>query len=204
MNIKRLALFVCMALCFALILFVPASGYQKVLAQKILRFHVVANSNSYEDQQLKLQVRDQVTAYLSDKLHGCQTLEESRAVIEKELPSIEQVARECVAASGFDYAVSAAVRERYFPVKTYGEMTFPRGYYEALTIDIGAGAGRNWWCVLFPNLCFTDAVSACVPSDSRHLLENELDEESYAALYEGENVQIRFKLGEIIEDLFSE
>ena len=78
-------------------------------------------------------------------------------------------------------------------------MTFPRGYYEALTINIGSGSGRNWWCVLFPNLCFTDAVTAAVPEESRDLLKDELCEETYESLFEGDKVQLRFKLAEIFQ-----
>lgn len=201
---KRLGIFICLLSSLSLLLFVPEKNYQQELSEKILRFHVVANSNSLEDQQLKLSVRNCVVDYLSDKMTGCKTLDDSRAVIESELSNIENVALQCIEDQGFDYNVHTALRTRYFPVKTYGEMTFPRGYYEALTVDIGSGAGRNWWCVIFPNLCFTDAVSAYVPSDSEELLENELAGDTYASLYEGENVQIRFKLGEILEDLFSE
>lgn len=201
---KRIGIFLCLLSSLSLLLFVPEKNYQQEISEKILRFHVIANSNSLEDQQLKLEVRNDIVGYLADKLKDCATLEESRTVVSRELSNIETVASSRIEAQGYDYTVHVALKNRYFPVKTYGEMTFPRGWYDALTVDIGKAAGRNWWCVIFPNLCFTDAVSAYVPSDSEQLLEQELTKDTYASLYEGENVQIRFKLGEILDDLFSE
>ena len=201
---KRLFTFICLAVSLSLVLFVPQNDYQKELSDKILRFHVMANSNSTKDQTLKLEVRDCIAGYLSDKLKDCTTLDQARDVVKNELPAIQKTAQDYVRQQGYDYRVTADVGEQYFPVKAYGAMTFPRGYYEALTVRIGSGLGRNWWCVLFPNLCFTDAVTAYVPSDSERLLERELENDTYEALYEGENVQLRFKLGEILSALFSE
>lgn len=198
MSVKKSWIFGCMIFCGFVLLFVPNKNYQREISGKILRFHVVANSNSMEDQALKLEVRDRVIDYLSEPLSDCGSRMESEEMVRSLLPKIENVAQEYVRSKGYDYEVQAAVGEQYFPVKTYGDMTFPRGYYEALTIDIGSGRGRNWWCVLFPNLCFTDAVTAGVPGESRELLENELNSETYESLYEGEEVQIRFKLGEFL------
>ena len=199
---KRVGLIVSVIFCGILLLFVPAKHYQRAIADKILRFHVIANSNSAQDQALKLKVRDCVIEYLSEPLKACETKEESETVIDSLLPQIREKASELVRRMGYDYTIEADVGEEYFPVKTYGEMTFPRGYYEALTIRIGSGAGRNWWCVLFPKLCFTDAVTAQVPEESGQLLSKQLDAQAYESLYEGERVQIRFKLAEWLRELF--
>lgn len=198
---KKAGIFLCMIFCGFMLMFVPDKNYQRELSEEILRFHVVANSNSTEDQALKLKVRDRVIEYLSMPLSTCKSQQESVEKIRQLLPEIEETAREFIAGQGYGYEVRAAVGEQYFPVKAYGNMTFPRGYYEALTINIGSGRGRNWWCVLFPNLCFTDAVTADVPSDSRRLLESELNEDTYESLYKGESVQLRFKLLELLSEV---
>ena len=199
---KKAAVIMSLIFCGLVLLFVPVKNYQREISSEILRFHVVANSNSMEDQALKLKVRDCVIDYLSDALSDCTTAAQSERRIELLLPQIEAAASGCVKELGYDYDVRAQVGEQYFPVKTYGDMTFPRGYYESLTIRIGSGSGRNWWCVLFPNLCFTDAVTASVPAHSQELLENTLDAETYESLYEGEKVQLRFKLWELLSQVF--
>lgn len=199
---KRVGLILSVIFCGGLLMFVPAKHYQRAIADKILRFHVIANSNSAQDQALKLKVRDCVIEYLSGPLKACETKEESETVICSLLPQIKEKASELVRRMGYDYTIEADVGEEYFPVKTYGEMTFPRGYYESLTIRIGSGAGRNWWCVLFPNLCFTDAVTAQMPEESEQLLSEQLDAQAYGSLYEGERLQLRFKLAEWLRELF--
>ena len=198
-NMKRICMILCIVFCSGLLLFVPAQNYQREISDKILRFHVVANSNTMEDQELKLLVRDRIAELLQEPLSLCQTKGDSEAAVKALLPQIREVAMACVQSCGYDYPVSVEIGERYFPEKTYGDMTFPRGYYEALTINIGSGSGRNWWCVLFPNLCFTDAVTAAVPEESRDLLKDELCEETYESLFEGDKVQLRFKLAEIFQ-----
>lgn len=198
-NMKRICMILCIVFCSGLLLFVPAQNYQREISDKILRFHVVANSNTMEDQELKLLVRDRIAEFLQEPLSLCQTKGDSEAAVKALLPQIREVAMACVQSCGYDYPVSVEIGERYFPEKTYGDMTFPRGYYEALTINIGSGSGRNWWCVLFPNLCFTDAVTAAVPEESRDLLKDELCEETYESLFEGDKVQLRFKLAEIFQ-----
>ena len=164
----------------------------------------MANSDTLADQQLKLKVRDRIINYLSENMEICETLEQAESVIQNRLEEIKVVADTVVADAGYAYGVDVGLSKRYFPEKNYGDMTFPRGYYQALTVEIGSGEGRNWWCVLFPNLCFSDAVTATVSDISKELLEEELGQDTYQYLLQGENVQIRFKILEIIADLFSE
>lgn len=197
---KRKYILLCILWCGFILMFVPEKNYQREIADEIFRFHVVANSNSIDDQALKLEVRDCVIDFLSRPLSGCKTREESEKIIRNLLPEIEAEAAGYIQSRGYDYEVSACVGEQYFPVKTYGDMTFPRGYYDALTIDIGSGSGRNWWCVLFPNLCFTNAVTADIPEESQVLLKNSLGNETYDSLYDGRKVELRFKILEFAED----
>lgn len=199
---KRPLIFLCLAFCGVLLMFVPDKNYQREISDKILRFHVIANSDSFQDQQLKIQVRDAILDFLREPLAQCESREECEAAVLENLSGIEAAALACVRRQGYDYSVDAALTNQYFPEKTYGDMTFPRGFYQSLTVDIGSGRGRNWWCVLFPSLRFTDAVTADVGEESRETLENTLTPQTYETLLEGDHVQIRFKIWEIIDHLF--
>ena len=118
----------------------------------IIRLHVVANSNSEFDQEVKLKVRDAVISYVND-VSGEMSLEESREVLESQLDDMDGIAESVLAENHCNYSASAQLGVRWIPEKTYGDMHFPAGNYEALTITLGDGEGENWWCVLFPPLC---------------------------------------------------
>ena len=133
---------------------------QKSIADKILRFHVLANSDSEADQNVKKQVRDAVGAYIEPYLLECENIEETRATVNDHMDEIIAVSKETLAANGFTYGASAELTHTDFPEKTYGDYTFPEGNYEALEITLGDGAGHNWWCVLFPPMCFTDSATS--------------------------------------------
>jgi stage II sporulation protein R len=118
----------------------------------IIRLHVIANSDSEPDQKLKLKVRDEIISYVND-LSGEMDIEESRIWIKSQLGDIERAAERVICENGCKYKASAELGVRWIPEKTYGDMHFPAGNYEALTITLGKGEGENWWCVLFPPLC---------------------------------------------------
>ena len=153
---------------------------QQHLAREVLRFHVLANSDSSEDQELKLEVRDAVLQYLGQEMPDHMDVEETAAWVRGHTDGIEAVSLDTVRQEGYDYSVSAAVTTCYFPDKTYGDITFPAGNYEALRVEIGAAQGQNWWCVLYPNLCFLDTVNAVVPEEGKQKLKNVLTEEEYS------------------------
>ena len=123
----------------------------------IIRFHVIANSDSDEDQNLKFKVRNRVLAKVQNALEGSSGASRTRAYIEENLEEIEACALQCVRAEGYDYNVKARIGVTAIPAKQYDDVYFPAGSYEALTITIGEGKGRNWWCVVFPPLCLVDA-----------------------------------------------
>lgn len=123
----------------------------------IIRFHVIANSDSDEDQELKFKVRNRVLAKVQNALEGSQGAAETRKYIEENLEEIEACALQCVRAEGYDYDVKARIGVTAIPAKEYDDVYFPAGSYEALTITIGEGKGQNWWCVVFPPLCLVDA-----------------------------------------------
>lgn len=155
---------------------------QEHLAQEVLRFHVLANSDSDADQTLKLKVRDSVLGFLEETMPEMDDASRTAAWMREHIDDIEAVSRETVAAEGADYPVTAAVTTCWFPDRTYGDLTFPAGNYEALRIEIGAAKGHNWWCVLYPGLCFLDSANAVVPEEGREKLKNVLTEEEYSRI----------------------
>lgn len=173
-------------------------GRQKILqeqiAEKVLRFHVLANSNSEEDQKLKLQVRDAIGGLLQEKMAQVENREECEQFITEWIPKIEQTAAAVIEENGYDYSVCARLEETDFPVKTYGAYTFPAGRYEALRVTIGEGAGENWWCVLYPNMCFENSMYEVVDERGEKALREVLDEKEYEAVLKEGNYQIRLRL----------
>ena len=159
---------------------------QKDIAKEVLRLHVVANSDSEEDQALKLQVKETIVTYLRGVMGDAVSVEEARAEIQKRLPEIEELAREKMQKEGYDYDAEAQLGQCYFPVKEYGDMTFPAGDYEALKVNLGESAGKNWWCVMYPTLCFVDSTYQVVPDSSKEKLKESLTEEEYNSLLDGD------------------
>ena len=166
---------------------------QEQIAEKVLRFHVLANSNSEEDQKLKLQVRDAIGGLLQEKMAQVENREECEEFITEWIPKIEQTAAAVIEENGYDYSVCARLEETDFPVKTYGAYTFPAGRYEALRVTIGEGAGENWWCVLYPNMCFQGSVYEVMDESSGEELREVLTQEEYADVFDSGKMQIRWK-----------
>ncbi len=165
---------------------------QRHLAEEVLRFHILANSDSEEDQNLKLTVRDGVLDYLEQNLPKEMDVESTKDWMRRHTDELEVISKQIVQAHGYDYPVTAAVTTAYFPDKTYGDVTFPAGNYEALRIEIGAAKGHNWWCVLYPGLCFMDAANAVVPDEGKQKLKNVLTEEEYAEVTAASDFKIKF------------
>lgn len=167
------------------------SKMQKDLAKEVFRFHVLANSDSDEDQTLKMQVKEAVIAYMKEELPESDSVETTRAWARGHLNAIENLAEAVIREKGYDYRVTAEVTTCDFPDKTYGDITFPSGRYEALRIEIGEAKGQNWWCVLYPNLCFIDAINAVVPEKGKKDLKKVLEEDTYEMV----TATSRFKIG---------
>jgi len=152
---------------------------QKGIAQELIRFHVRANSDSDSDQLLKLKVKDSVITYLEPKLSQSGSIDETRQILNDNMDVIHDLAIKTLAENGSDYPVKVYFEESYFPIKTYGDITLPPGDYEAFRIDIGESEGKNWWCVLYPPLCFVDATHGSLPDSSKDKLKNILTEDEY-------------------------
>ena len=168
---------------------------QEGIAGKIFRLHVVANSDKEEDQELKLDVKKTVVDYLSRRLGSGADLEETREYVLENLPEIEQAALKTIEEQGKDYPISAVVEKTYFPDKTYGDCTFPAGEYEALNIRIGKGEGKNWWCVLYPSLCFIDDTWGIVSREKKEELREILTEEEFRAVLEDPEEKKKVRIG---------
>lgn len=166
---------------------------QEDIAGKVLRFHVLANSDSREDQALKLAVRDAVGAEMAEVLAGAGDRETCEKIINANLNRIKATAERVVEEWGLDYEVEAALEEVDFPVKTYGDYTFPAGKYEALRVVIGEGEGHNWWCVMYPNMCFSGSVYEVVDEEAEEKLREVLDEEEYETVLSSGDYEVRLK-----------
>lgn len=176
------------------------------LYSDIIRFHVRANSDSEEDQELKMAVKEDVVAFLNPLLSECKNVGESRNVIIENLQNIYTTAIHTITEQGYDYTVRVYLTEETFPEKTYGDVTFPQGDYQALRIDIGEAKGQNWWCVMYPPLCFIDESTAVVDAKGKEILKENLTPEEYANLFiEGkdrEGEEVEFKMESWIYNLF--
>ncbi|MDB1949529.1 stage II sporulation protein R [Clostridium tertium] len=146
------------------------------IVNEIIRFHVIANSDSEEDQNLKLKVRDRVIEYVSDKLKDCKDLSEAREFIVNNKSTIESIAKDTIIENGYSYEVTSMLSRENFPDKVYGDLVFPQGEYEAYRILIGEAKGQNWWCVMFPPLCFVDGTKDAVDSKE---IEKKISEGKY-------------------------
>lgn len=165
---------------------------QKSLAEEVFRFHVLANSNSEADQSLKLKVRDTILAYMEAEVPEDADLKETKSWAKAHLEEMEEIAEAVIHREGFWYETNAEVEMVKFPGKSYGDITFPAGEYEALRIVIGEGEGENWWCVLYPNLCFVNSVKAVVPEEGKAKLSEALSDEEYEMVTMGTKFKIKW------------
>ena len=173
------------ALCITLLCSSWAAAASERVSGSLVRLHVIADSDSAEEQAIKLRVRDAVLAYLEPKLEDASTSAAAQEIISGELDGIATAAES--AAEG--RAVSVSLGEEYYPTRDYGTFALPAGRYESLRVTLGSGQGHNWWCVVFPPLC----LSAAEAEDAF----SELDEGTRSVIAESDGVQFRFKLLEL-------
>ena len=194
-----------MFLLFVYIL-IAASSYTKAvctdIANNVFRLHVIANSDSEEDQKLKYIVRDSILSYVNGILENINNKEDVALTINNHIDEIKNIAQQAVYNEGFTYDVEIEVGNFKFPTKTYGNISLPPGLYDALRVKIGNASGKNWWCVMFPPLCFVDVSSGIVPEDSKELMESNLSSEDYALVSSSKNTtKIKFKVVEVLQNL---
>lgn len=172
------------------------------ISNSIFRLHVIANSDSTEDQNLKYLVRDNVLEYFNEITKDITSKEEIINIANNHLEEIENIAKRTVYQNGYDYNVKVEIGNYSFPTKSYGDIIFPPGYYDAIRIEIGKAKGQNWWCVMFPPLCFIDTTSGIVPDESKEIIESSLTEEEYSLISEDTtSIKFKFKIVEVLQNL---
>ena len=185
----------------------------KDIKDKLIRFHVIANSDTDEDQNLKLKGRDKVVEALSEKLSNVSSLEEAENVLEENIDYVNEIAKEVIEENNYTYEVNTMLSYENFPDKVYGDCVFPQGNYEAFRVIIGEGKGQNWWCVMFPSLCFVDESKNSVDSSSlKDEIENiepkednttnENKEKNNESSNVNSGIKFKFKIVEVIENIF--
>lgn len=182
-------------------LFFYSDAVTNNISKNVFRLHVIANSNSEEDQDLKYKVRDELIKYMKSISSNISIKDEALTLVNNNLDTFQAIASNVIIENGFDYPVKIEVGNFDFPTKTYGDISLPAGFYDALKVEIGEAQGRNWWCVMFPSLCFVDVSNGIVPEESKENLQSNLDYEDYNLISSDEaEYKIKFKLVEILEN----
>ena len=166
------------------------STLQQQIATQVLRFHIRANSDTVADHQKKLRIKQSLLEWLTPILSENTSKSETIQCIRKNLPDIRKEATRMAAPE----PVTVTLQKEWFPEKTYGTCTFPEGIYDALRVDIGQAKGHNWWCVLYPSLCFADAMEPSMTEEGEEKLQQVLDEDAYDLLLHPQKLKIRFRL----------
>lgn len=203
-KFKNFAIISLLLFCFVVVNACSyASAVSGSISSSVFRLHVIANSDTEEDQALKYVVRDAVLEFVHSSTEGATCKEDLLDMLD--LDSIREVAQNTVYDNGYVYPVSVELGYFEFPTKTYGDISLPAGFYDALRVKIGEASGHNWWCVMFPPLCFVDVSSGIVPDSSKEVLENNLDEEGYSVISEDSSeVKFKFKLIEFLQNVSME
>lgn len=163
------------------------------IANSVFRLHVIANSDTDEDQNLKYMVRDNLLNYMNSICKDCESKQEAISIVEENKDVFQQIATDTITKQGYSYPVTINIGNFEFPTKHYGDISLPAGFYDALRVEIGEAKGQNWWCVMFPPLCFVDISSGVVPDESKELMESSLSEEEFALVSDKSDNEIQFK-----------
>jgi len=198
-KIIAVALFtgVFLAVIIAAYTYLYSTTTQRNIAQNVIRFHVLANSDSLADQNLKERVRHAVLEEFEEVLSANTNIEATRRLLTAKLPEMQAIAEKIIARDGYNYKVTADLTQVFFPTRVYGNMSFPPGTYESVQLVIGDGKGSNWWCLMFPPLCFVDMTAT---EEGRQQLENTVTEEGFRLLMhmeeESPGLTVRFRVVE--------
>lgn len=180
---------------------VEVLNYNEV-KDSLIRFHVIANSDNEKDQSLKLKVRDAILDYLYPYMNKSQSLSETRSIIKNNLEKVQDIAGEVIKKNNYNYNVKVTLSRENFPEKQYGDIVLPQGNYEAFRVIIGSGEGHNWWCVMFPPLCFVDESKAIVEYDKAKG-KSEINKSDNTKKEDDNKIEYKFKILEIFKDLSS-
>ena len=181
--------------------YVSAVSYD--IADSVFRLHVIANSDSAEDQALKYKVRDSLLNYMNSLVTSTTSKDEAMEIVTNNIDNFKNIAEATIKENGYNYSVNITVGKHSFPTKYYGDVSLPAGIYDALRVEIGSASGQNWWCVMFPPLCFVDISSGIVPEESKESLKNNLNDEEYDLITvdDSSSMNFKFKIVELIENI---
>ena len=192
--IKR---FFVVLILFSIFIFISAISYVDAVSEDIeksvFRLHVIANSDSKDDQNLKYIVRDGILDYINKLSANCSSKEEVILLANENKEELYKIAKKIIEKNGYNYNVNISIGNFEFPTKTYGDISFPAGNYDALRVEIGEAKGQNWWCVMFPPLCFIDVTSGVVPDESKQTIKDNLSNEEYDLISDSNSPDIKFK-----------
>ena len=192
---KKIELSVCIAILISIIFSIASfADTSESVRNQVLRLHVLANSDSAEDQELKLKVRDAILNAGCDIFDGSTDVNNARLKIEPYTDDLINVAEKVIIDNGFDYDVKIYLCNEYFTTRTYETVTLPAGEYLALKVIIGEGKGHNWWCVMFPPMCISAA-------DEENEMKNVLNADEISLIKKNPSFEPRFKIIEIFESL---
>lgn len=199
---KKLLICTIVITCAALLAgFLPIHGEGEIY-DTVVRLHVIANSDSEEDQTLKLKVRDRIIEVVDPAVRNCRSQSEAIAAIGGIMGDIQAAAEDVIEAEGFDYSVSVVITEEQYPTKNYESCAFPEGEYVSLQVKIGESEGENWWCCLFPPLCLSAATDEKSNEDA--FISVGLTDEQYKIITETNSpkYRVRFKILEVVKKIF--
>ena len=198
---KFSTIFILLLIYLFFYVFSYASNVSNNLETNIFRLHILANSDSLEDQSLKLKVRDNIISYLEKKCDNCKSKRDFIEVINSNLDNLKLIAQNTILEYGFNYPVEIEIGNFYFPTKHYGNISLPAGYYDGLKIKIGNAEGQNWWCSLFPPLCFTDVSSGIIDEEAEENLKENISEEEFSIVSSSNGIyKLKFRLIEFLNE----
>lgn len=201
-NFKKYLLIILLLIIYILFYSISyANNSINDLSNSVFRLHVIANSDSNEDQNLKYLVRDELISYMNTLCRNATTKEEVIEIAREHSDDFSRIARDVIVRNGFNYDVKISIGNFPFPTKHYGDISLPSGFYDALKVEIGEAKGQNWWCVMFPELCFVDVSNGIVPESSKEELQSSLSDENYNLISSNDSeYKIKFKIVELFEN----
>ena len=201
-NLKRFLIILILFITYILLsIFSYSNAVSEDVQNSVFRLHVIANSDSKEDQDLKYLVRDELIEYMNSISENISSKEDAIKLVEENKEEFYSIAKKVIYDNGFNYGVNIEIGNFSFPTKTYGDISLPAGFYDALKVEIGEGKGQNWWCVMFPSLCFVDVSNGIVPEESKENLQYSMQEEDYNLISSDTlEFKLKFKLVELFEN----
>ena len=196
-------IFILISIYFYICAYSYAINVSNDLSNSVFRLHIIANSDSNEDQNLKYLVRDKLLDYMNSLCMNCISKKDVIKIATEHQNDFKTIVDETIKSQGFSYSSNINIGNFEFPTKSYGDIIFPNGYYDALKVEIGNSAGQNWWCVMFPPLCYINTSTGIIPTESKEILRQNLSEEEYNIISDStsNSIFLKFKLLEYFKNV---